>query len=314
MSFYLRIMISRMFKRYFLFFFISIAVPFLLFPSDDGNSLSPEEYEENLFSDIESLSEIELRENYISIAEICQVRGELQKASEYFEKASLTVKGDKDFMSLYRSALLETEMAHYRNAETKLRAILTFSDDPLLRIKSATLTARIKISQDLTDEGYSILKNIFAETQKLPVETIYLASDFYKRYNEKMDLSELKSFIEKNQSTLNSEYMEISPILNPDLVFSQFDLAMPDIYKQNDETEPEADEPAYIQLGSFSVKENADDMLKTLIIKGYEAVIKIKKVNGKDYYAVAIMVDQSDEIQNLIITLKESGFEGYPVY
>ena len=277
-------------------------------------------YAESLIIRAGSASGAEKRDLLKAAAELKSSLGEIDSAADLYEEASLAVAGNKDFDALYRSALLHTEMAHYRKAETLTRAISTFSDNSSLRIKSAVLTSRILALQDKTEQAYDILKNIISSMDSLPDYLAYWINDFYKLYSDRLDLSGLKKLLDKYDL---KDYLDVNNILTPEFVFGRGDELVETIVesKENNnkvqeqyEAEENKESPVYIQLGSFSVRENAEDLLKHVKEKGFDAKIGEKEVNGKEYIVVYVPVVDMDNIQNQYIRLKEAGFEGYTVY
>ena len=256
----------------------------------------------------EGKSDEQRRLDYIEAAEIKQIIGDLKGAAELFKKASLTVKGKKDFESLYRAAVLNIEMAFFREAEADLRAILTFSDDIQLRIKSNIQNARIEKFNGNIENARQIMTEILSSSVYIPPEAVYFASELFSD-EEIKKLTASDSLIKPSE-----EYLAISRMLNPETVFGSFeDYTSPDEKEESIE-DSENLNAAGIQLGSFSVKENAADLKKTLENAGYVSSIKVKIVNGKQYFSVTVSVPEDKSVQKMIIELKEKGFEGYPVY
>ena len=318
--------VIRMLNKFLILLQILIFSAASLTAVDIPDGKSPEEIEKLLLSDIASLTEKEQKDRYITLAELYRISGDLENASEYFKKASLTVKGGKDFEALYKSAVLNVEMAFYREAEAQLRALSTFCDDINLRIKAAVLTARIKALLDFKDAAYSLLLDVIKSGNELPAEAVHYALDFYNQNSATMNLEELETFL-SGLSPSDKTYTEVKKIITPEYLLGKLPPAASLITSTEteaetgstfDETADNGDEKKqiiFIQLGSFSVKENAEDLLKTVKNKGWDrAVIKEKTVNGKKYFAVAIPADEEENVQNLVITLKEDGLEGYPVY
>ncbi len=283
--------------------------------AEEETGRSPEAYVKELLSEIESLPESDKHKAYIEIAEIKCALGELAEAAEYFEKASLSVKGKKDFTSLYRAAEINVETACYREAEAQIRAIMTFADNLGLRIKSEVLSARIKSNIDLIDDAILILNNIIKATDSIPMEAVRFIDDFYQKNSKKYELPEIADFLKKRSEMI--PYQQVARIISPEMFFSneKLDIQFIDNNRETVSLDDDADiNVFYIQLGSFSVKENAEDLFKRATEKGYKAEIRTKNVNGKDYLVVAVPVTEAGGEQELIIKLKEDGFEGYPVY
>jgi cell division protein FtsN len=80
--------------------------------------------------------------------------------------------------------------------------------------------------------------------------------------------------------------------------------------------EADAQEAAFlsIQTGSYSVRENAEYALKDLKAAGFSAEIRERTIGDTVYYRVIIPDIGSDDVEKVILELKEKGFEGFRVY
>ncbi len=299
--------------------------------AQDKIRTSPEDYIRTMLETLDKTDNQEEKHTIlVNTAEVLQATGDLNGAAELFKKASLAVKGSKDFESLYRSAVLNVETAFFREAEADLRAIMIFCEDTEIKLKAAVLTARIKNINGETDEAKSIMTDILQSSRRfLPREAILFARELFTE--EELE----KIFGAASPVDFTNPYAAVAPLITPESVFggtsrsggtAENSAAVPNKPAAEGEktaekaiektsVEPDAKSAAAaIQLGSFSVKDNAVDLQKHLTEAGYAAEIRSKDVNGKTYYTVTIPVDDGADIQVLLIKLKEKGFEGYPVY
>jgi tetratricopeptide (TPR) repeat protein len=68
----------------------------------------------------------------------------------------------------------------------------------------------------------------------------------------------------------------------------------------------------YVQTGSFSDKENAEFMILDLKKANFKAELNIATLNNRTYYKVLMgPFDSEDKITELLLKLKENGFEGF---
>ena len=312
--------------------FLPVLLPFLLLPilpapllSQENSSVSgenPEKAVELILEGSASLHGTELREALVNAAEIMLLSGNLREAGQLFEQASLAEKGRKDFYSLYRAAMIDIETGDFRKAEARIRAVSTFSDDGMLRLKAGVLQSRIYALTGMQDKALEILETLVSSSPEPPPELVLWAEDFIDSNSSSLDTDRLASLLSENSPGEYSVWSENDRILTPETAFGLYSSDSTDTVVIKD-TEPETDdiisdeesETVAIQLGSFSRLENAEDLLKSLSAAGYRAgEIRKKTVNGKLYSVVVITSVPREGIQDKLIELKEKGFEGYPLY
>ena len=74
---------------------------------------------------------------------------------------------------------------------------------------------------------------------------------------------------------------------------------------------PEPAPKVWVQAGSFSVAENAHYLQRDLAAKDFAARVAEVSLAGKIYYRVLIgPADSPEEAQQLLLRLKDAGFEG----
>lgn len=302
-----------------------------LFCEDISNLIpagsTPEKAVETLLSE-QDLTEEEYRGRLIAAAEIKQVTGELTEAADLFKKASLAVKGSKDFNSLYRAALIRVETADYRAAEAEIRAINTFSENIALRLKANVLLSRIRMLQGRSSEALDVMAEILMNNVELSAEAYSWAKELKGSGFEGSSYENFKKVFDENKIAEKTGYL-IKKIPTPASIFGltgkdreQIVISVPEtqsvepaaaVTEKATAAEPAGNDETMIQIGSFTRAENAVDLRKTVAEFGFTAEIKKKTVNGTEYNVVVIPVNTED-IQSVIIKLKEKGFEGYPLY
>jgi cell division septation protein DedD len=70
--------------------------------------------------------------------------------------------------------------------------------------------------------------------------------------------------------------------------------------------------PALLQTGLFSREENAGTMAARLRAAGFTPVLRRREVNGNSFYVVGVA--PGNAINEMILRLKDAGFEAFPVY
>ena len=74
------------------------------------------------------------------------------------------------------------------------------------------------------------------------------------------------------------------------------------------------DQSTRVQTGSFSVRENAEFAMADLVAAGFRVSIEERIVSGTSYYRVLIPEVASDNLDRVLLELREKGFEGFPIY
>jgi hypothetical protein len=69
-------------------------------------------------------------------------------------------------------------------------------------------------------------------------------------------------------------------------------------------------ENTYIQVGSFSVLENAEEIVKELKLRNFNASISSKEVQGSKYYRVIVLVESGYTVDEYLSLLYEHGYGG----
>ena len=280
----------------------------IIYSEDITDVKNLDDYIDTLIQSAEAGQGLEKRNFLIMAAEFKKVSGDTAGAADLYEQASLAVPGQKDFDSLYKASVLYVEMADYRKAQTINRIIAAFSEDSTLRIKTAVLNSRILNLNGNTEDSFEIIKELFASLTEYPDELLYWFDEFRTLNSDLVDLSEIEPVISDKRL-----YTETEKILIPESIFGIGDNSIAETVSAE---EPETNDvnPVYIQLGSFTVKDNAYVLLESVKSKGFQARLETKTVNGTDYISVIVPVEKSSEMQTLYIRLKEAGYEGYPVY
>jgi tetratricopeptide (TPR) repeat protein len=69
-----------------------------------------------------------------------------------------------------------------------------------------------------------------------------------------------------------------------------------------------------IQTGSFRARDNAESMERELREQGFQTAIRTALVKNTTYYRVLVRIPEDSDTEEIILKLKEAGYEGYPVY
>ena len=326
-------------------------VPFNITAESQADGAAPDA-EIDALLDRGDLSDEEFRLRLVEAAVIRELSGDLSSAAELYKRASLAVKGRKDFGSLYKAASLRVEIGDYRAAAADIRAVSTFADDIMLRLKALVLSSRLESAMGRTDEAIRIMSDLLSSGGEFPQETLYWAAELKETAEGSGGYESFKKLLADGGEKFRAVYDGIKKMPMPERVFGLHadagsgssdgtegggNYSMPPtavdtadkapvpvqpgdtVTAADTETATAAPEPGSeeavvaIQIGSFSHPENAADLQKTVARGGFAAEVRKKTVNGKVYSVVVIPVAQKD-LQTTIISLKERGYEGYPLY
>ncbi len=312
-----------------LIFFIFLFFAFNIYP-DDTLKVSEAQVDEvlsGLFENSANLSETELYQKYLEAGYISESSGNLTKAASYFEQASLAVSGNKDYEALYKSAVLNTEIADYPKSESQLKIIMNFTDNLNLVQKCRTLLSRIYFLKGEDSDSIDLIEDVFSRDH-IPFEAVFWLEELSKAADSNLD--KINGIISRNKDKIAgiAELVNFSDFPSPERLLGFFrQNSEEEFITVSNQTEKEEDliesdnESAVdnkatisIQLGSFSVKKNADELLKKLAAEGYNVKLSKKTVNSRIYHVVLMPDIPADKLQDMIIRLKENGYEAYPVY
>lgn len=259
---------------------------------------------------------------YLSLAGIDEITGNLESAQKYYQSASLTIPGKKDFSSLLSSAVLLFELGDYRGAEAQATVIIETCRIDELVSGAELLLSRTFFATDREDKSLQIAFDLLKKDPITlqPAALLWIVE--LSSYLEKNDLKKraieilLTSFPDTPEAAIYSG--EIGRVPSPSLFFglrqAKIGLSAEEIAVENEAADSEKTIVLSIQTGSYSVRDNAEYALKDLEKEGFTAEIKERKVGDSVYYRVLIVDVNSENVDKVILELKEKGFEGFRVY
>ena len=259
---------------------------------------------------------------YVALAGVEEITGNLESAQKYYQSASLALPEKKDFGSLLQSAVLLFELGNYRGAEAQATVIKETCRLDELVSAAEVLLSRVFLATDREDKSlqiaFSILKKETADLRPAALLWVVELSGYLGK-------SELR---ERAAERLISEFPD-----SPEAAIYGGDIGRvpsPSVFiglRQTD-NEAKAAETAIVddtadqeegvtlsvQTGLYSVRENAEYALKDLEKEGFNAEIREREIGDSVYYRVLIADVGPDQIDGVILELKEKGFEGFRVY
>ncbi|MBT3274001.1 MAG: hypothetical protein HN368_12665 [Spirochaetales bacterium] len=261
-----------------------------------------------------------------ALASLEDLTGRIAAAQRYYQQAAFAVPDKKDFTSLMASANLLYDLGEYRNAEAQARGIQETCNIESIRFSAELLLSRIYYRSERNDKALETARNMVTRdpARISPAALLwiielgrYLMEESLSGKAEELlmaiypdspeaalasglvdSLPSPSSFLE----TLPSEKRDIEP-----------DGDVEDAMVSDGGADKSGPEFVSIQTGSFSVRENADFASKDLKDAGFASEVQVVHVNSRTYYRVVIVEVPAAESNDLILKLKDKGFEGFRI-
>jgi tetratricopeptide (TPR) repeat protein len=248
-----------------------------------------------------------------------ELSGNIDSARKAYKDAAELAEGEVKSTYLLSSARLLYEEGEWEAAEKELSQAVTYAENEMVIGQCNLLQANLYLAADNPEMAAKMLLSIVNSdnlTEKSSVKAAALLSlaQMYRNDREKAGVyinSLRDSYPDSPEYGLALEIVGKSSFISYPLSPARY-LIAPERIKADIKKEFEEVSEVMIQTGSFTVKENADYMLKALESKEFPAKIVSIEMHGKTYYRVVIGgFNSSKQIQETIIRLKEFGFEGF---
>jgi tetratricopeptide (TPR) repeat protein len=251
------------------------------------------------------------------LARLYQVSGNLEGAAKAWTDAAFAEPGKRDDNALLEGAVCFIALGEMEKAEASIRTVLLTGRDQgtlfrarylgaqLEAFRSSDTSALIALVDD-PDYGdlkpavyYTLWKISGAETYRNRLLAEYPLSPEARILGEGETVTAnplaLWVFFPGREGVIAGAPAQQSPPVSP-----------------GEGTPAPGGPAAVLQTGLFSREGNAQAMAERLKAAGFEARISRRSVNGTDYWAVS--VPAGPEINRTIMTLKNAGFESFPVF
>ena len=270
----------------------------------------------------------------VALAELQEITGDLLSAQKGYVNASFVVPGNKDFESLLSSARLLVEMGEYRDAEAQARGMVETAKDTKVTGAALVILSRIYAATEREQKAVETAIRSMEDPQNPPsVEMLYWAVELGRRvdnvplestalavleteYEGSLELALVSGDITAVPAVANLFSFGLDASSGDNTTRPGIDLEAVDETDVETENIDETPGPAFldIQTGSFLVKENAEYALQDLETEGFQAIVRERLIGEKLYYRVVVPDVPAETVQNVLVQLKERGFEGYPLY
>ena len=249
-------------------------------------------------------------------ARIEEFLGRLAEAQHHYEEAAFLIPENRDFLSLFRSAFLLYELGYFERSFAQAKTIRSLCTDHELVYDTLILSGRILYAQNNRLEAKEVLYTLL-DKKSLESAT---ADQLYGIHQLAVTIG-MYTEAESVFRTLKTVYPESIPTY---MLFSPEDQNIiteypPPATLLSVPLELSAEKERSItytgvQTGSFLKKEHAEHMVRELKVKGFRAAITEKLIEGKRYYKVIVPVPENSDPQQIIIKLKENGYEGFLLF
>jgi tetratricopeptide (TPR) repeat protein len=266
-------------------------------------------------------------------ATLYEISGNLVTAQKLFESAYYANPGEETFPSLYRSARLLFELGETQKSEDHARLTANLCKNPVTKKRATFLLTRLmaadnpegalRIALQLTEDAANP-----ADNENIFLFIFHLADSLGRQPERSLALQRLaKDYPDTPEFRLASlsagqnRSGAVTPFPTPSTLLGPLSPPAPPIGSAAAAQAAQTRAPAVpaataVQTGSFSVRENAEYMVKDLHGLGFGAEIREAAGRTGAVYKVLIPLRQGgqDESQNLLIRLKEKGIEGFLLF
>lgn len=248
-------------------------------------------------------------------ASLLELSGNIELAQQYYQEAAFISQKKESFFSLFNSAVLLYELGEYTSSMSQLKLVKESSGNSLLIIRSDILQIKNLLAENFFSEAKrlytALIPTIRTDTDPGSLYVLWELSHFLGETKNAETITNFltKAYPESLELKLIEKKINNYPSVHRFLFLKKY----PEGPAASAEKPSQITDPGFIQIGSFADRENAEYRKKDADKAGFSAVIREVTVNNRVYYRLLIPVS-SDDIQRMLLILKDKGFEGYPVY
>lgn len=278
---------------------------------------------------------------YVKIGQLDELIGNWTGAQESFQNASL-IPGTKDFASLLESARLLVQLGDFAEASGQIRSIIAICQDPAIVTEAQVLDIRLDAVSGRTARATAKLRKLLngPTAPKLSAQSLAELYEVGGLLKLDTDRARLAAMLKENYpkspelAVIGGKTASIpSPAGLLGFGAGPYDgMAPPPVQTQESSANTDSGSTASssptasagpsgpaggtidIQIGSYRDQTNAEYRLQDLKQAGFTGSILKAEVNGKTYYKVVVPKVPVDRSQDVLISLKEKGFEGFLLY
>ncbi|MFP4483688.1 MAG: SPOR domain-containing protein [Spirochaetaceae bacterium] len=271
------------------------------------------------------------------IGELLETANRFEDASSWYERAAADAEGDvRARIELARAGVL-VQLGRTEAALSAARSGRDAAESRELRIRAIGVMAVAYAADQRYTEAQDILRGIEVAAPEggLSPETLYQIYQLARTTGDDRAARDARETLASRHPdspearvVAGDESGRLFLALTPAAILQGVDRAAEPAQEEEggpddpDEAAPErtAGEVRYfVQVGSFGDSENAGYMRRDMESIGFEATVAKADLRGSTYYQVLIPVavdadsDPQDAVQEVVVRLKERGYEGFLV-
>ncbi|MDR2194804.1 MAG: SPOR domain-containing protein [Treponema sp.] len=251
---------------------------------------------EKIAASSSSLSE--KKDAYVQMAKLLYLAGDMERAAAAWQNAAMTDKNNRDDTALIEAAACFIAMGAFDKASANIRTALIAEKPSASMPKARYLAAALEAFRRL---DIAPLLALLPD----PLYSTYKPSIYYIAWK----ISNAAAY----KTKLFSEYPNSPETLA--IKDGKAVSAFPSIFWQflpsaTEETSRPS-QTAMLQAGVFSKEENAQTLVKKLLIAGFASESGTKTVNAQTYWVV--LVPGGENSTMTLARLKAAGFDAFPV-
>lgn len=266
-------------------------------------------------------SSAEKHNAYVLLGRLLHLSGDIEGAAEAWKAAAYAEEGSRDDTALLESAACYLAMGEWEKAEACVKVVLiSVRSDKNVFLKARYLAAQIEAFRT----GDNVILNSLADDPEYTSSRPALYWTLWKlsgkpEYKAKLitefpESVETRMLIAENSGSrmvleASSPQWLLPPGQGKEIITLETMTATPSKVRSG---ALETGIPPALQTGIFNRRENAAAQAARLKTAGFKAEISRRLAGESEYWAVT--VPSGSNMNKTLISLKDAGFDGFPVY
>lgn len=268
-----------------------------------------------------------------ALGQLLSTGNRFEEALSWFDRALAVVEGAARSRVLLEKAEVLIQLGRGAEARELARQSRDGAADRDLRVRSIAVVARAYAAEGDARAADDILRGIevVSDRRELSPQTLHqmyrVARDLGNERRARRISEQLRQQYPESPEALLLAEGRVREALSPSGIAAG-GFTVPAATDTNDLPQESGDGPdedgssdaaVFIQVGSFQDPENAEYMEQDMEELGFESLVRSRELGERSYYQVLIPVvveegeDRQSAVQDLVVALKERGYEGFLV-